>query len=100
MPIHLMLAADRLRPRRITLERPALRSRRFYSQGTAREFLAVHCSYRDCGVVLILHFDEAKFARAAVKTVTHDLSPLYGPDFGECLAQIGVAQRKTQIANK
>jgi hypothetical protein len=100
MPVHLMPAAARLRPRRITVERPPLRSRRFYSQGAAREFLAVHCSHSDCGIVLILHFDEAKPAGAPVKAVTHDLSPLYGPDLGERLAQIGVAQRKTQIANK
>src|ERR1700722_16591996 len=97
---HLMLAAVRLRSRRIAIEGAALRGRSFHSQRTTRKFLAVHRSQRDCSLVLILHLDKAKPARAPVETVAHDLGSLDGADFGERLAQIAIAQRKTQIPYK
>jgi hypothetical protein len=89
-----------LRSRRVAVERPALRRRRFHSQGAACEFLAVHCSQRDCGVGLSLHFDEAEAARATVEPVAHDLGSIHSAYFGEGLAQITIAKRKTQIANE
>jgi hypothetical protein len=95
-----MLAAVRLRSRRIPVERATLRGRRFYPQRTTRELLAIHRSQRDCSLVLILHLDKAEPTRAPVETIAHDLGSLYGADFGEGLAQIAIAQRKTQVPYK
>jgi hypothetical protein len=84
----------------VAVERATMRDRRFHSQRTPCEFFAVHCPQRDCGVVLSLHFDKAESARAPVEPVAHDLSPIYTAYLGKGLAQISIAQRKTQIANE
>jgi hypothetical protein len=91
-------ATSILRSRWIALDRPSLRGSRLNSQRTSRQLFAVHRAQSHRRIDFVPHLDESETARAAVKTIAHDLGAFHFAHFCECSSQISVTQRETQIA--